>query len=106
MKCIVVLVTAGSHKEANGIADALVRKRLAACVTIVGERITSVYRWKGKVETGREVLMLIKTTRRKFDELAREVRRLHSYETPEIIAMPIIAGSKPYLRWIEESIKD
>lgn len=66
---------------------------------------TSVYWWKGKVETATEVLMLVKTTRTKFGALEKEIRRLHSYKTPEIIAVPIVAGSKPYLKWLRESLK-
>jgi periplasmic divalent cation tolerance protein len=67
--------------------------------------VQSVYRWKGKVETTKEVLLLIKSTRKRFSALEREIRRLHSYETPEIIALPIVAGSRAYLRWIEESVR-
>ena len=67
--------------------------------------VRSVYWWKGKVETATEVLMLVKTTRRMFGALEKEIRRLHSYETPEIIAVPIIAGSKGYLEWLRSSLE-
>jgi uncharacterized protein involved in tolerance to divalent cations len=102
---IVVLVTCGSAKEARRLAGALVRKRLAACVNVMVSPVKSVYRWKGKVETAAEALMLIKTTSGKFAALEKEIRRLHSYETPEIIALPIAAGSKAYLEWLRNSVK-
>jgi periplasmic divalent cation tolerance protein len=102
---VVVLVTCGSAKEAHQLGRALVRKRLAACANMVTNPVKSIYWWKGKVETATESLMLIKTTRRKFGALEKEIRRLHSYETPEIIALPIVAGSKAYLGWLGESVK-
>ncbi|MFZ0638671.1 MAG: divalent-cation tolerance protein CutA [Candidatus Acidiferrales bacterium] len=105
MESIVVLVTCGSAKEAQRLGRAVVRKRLAACVNVVGSPVKSVYRWKGKVESTVEVLMLIKTTRGKFRDLEMEIRRLHSYETPEIIALPIAAGSIAYLKWLRNSVK-
>ena len=87
------------------MAGALVRKRLAACVNVMTIPAKSVYRWKGEVETASEVLMLIKTTRRKFAALEKEIRRLHTYQTPEVIALPIAAGSKAYLEWLRDSVK-
>jgi periplasmic divalent cation tolerance protein len=105
MESIVMLVTCGSAKEARRLAGALVRQRLAACVNVMASPVKSVYRWKGKVETATEVLMLIKTTQRKFAALEKEIRQLHSYETPEIIALPIAAGSKAYLEWLRNSVK-
>lgn len=101
---ILVLATCGSAKEAKRIAEALVSKRLAACVNVVGSSVRSVYRWKGRVETAREYLLLVKTSRRRFGALEKEIRRLHSYKVPEIIALPIVAGSKPYLEWLEASV--
>lgn len=100
---IVVLVTCGSAKEARRLSESLVRERLAACVTTTSP-VRSVYRWKGKIETATEVLMLVKTTRGKFGAAEKEIRRMHSYETPEIIALPIVRGSKKYLQWIENSV--
>jgi periplasmic divalent cation tolerance protein len=105
MESMVVLVTCGSAREAGRLARAVVRKRLAACVNVMASPVKSVYWWKGKVETATEVLMLIKTTRRKFRVLEKEIRRLHSYETPEIIALPIAAGSIAYLKWLRNSVK-
>jgi periplasmic divalent cation tolerance protein len=96
---IVVFMTAASGEEATRLADMLVGAHLAACVQILPE-IESVYRWQGKIERSSEVLLLAKTTRGKFDELEREVRALHSYDTPEIVAVPVMAGSAPYLEWL------
>jgi periplasmic divalent cation tolerance protein len=101
---IVVLVTCGSQKEARHIARALVEARLAACVNVVQAPVESIYRWKGKVERAREFLLMIKTSRKRFAALEAEVRRLHSYDVPEIIALPIERGSQPYLAWIDESV--
>jgi len=96
---IVVFMTAANGEEATRLADMLVGAHLAACVQILPE-IESVYRWQGKVERQAEVLLLAKTTRGKFDDLEREVRALHSYDTPEIVAVPIVIGSAPYLEWL------
>lgn len=104
MESIVVLVTCKSEREAGNIARAVVNKRLAACANIAKSTVKSLYWWKGKTEAATEVLMLIKTTRGRFDALEKEIRRLHSYDTPEIIALPIVAGSKAYLKWISESV--
>jgi periplasmic divalent cation tolerance protein len=105
MGFIVVFVTCKSAKEAQRIAARLIQKRLAACVNIAG-RVKSIYRWKGKIEAANEILMVIKSTRKKFAALEKEIRRLHSYETPEIIALPIVAGSGAYVRWLSDSVKD
>jgi len=103
-KCV-VLVTCGSAAEAKRIARALVEARLAACVNLLPGAVTSIYRWKGKVESARERLLLIKTSRNRLAKLQAAIRRLHSYDLPEIIALPIVAGSRAYLDWIEESAK-
>lgn len=101
---IVVMVTCGSRAEARKIARAVVEAQLAACANVLGAPVQSIYRWKGKVETAKEVLLLVKSTRKRFSALEREIRRLHSYDTPEIIAVRIAEGSPAYLRWIEESV--
>jgi len=101
---IVVMVTCGSRAEAKKIARAVVQARLAACANVLGSPVESIYRWKGKVETAKEVLVLMKSTRKSFAALEREIRRMHSYDTPEIVAVAIAEGSKAYLRWIEESV--
>jgi periplasmic divalent cation tolerance protein len=101
----IVLVTCGSIIEARRIASKVVRKRLAACANIVLGPVQSIYRWKGKVQSAREVLMLLKTSANRLEELEREVKRLHSYDVPELIALPIGAGSREYLAWVNESLK-
>ena len=99
---IVVFMTAANGEEATRLAEMLVGAHLAACVQILPE-MESVYRWQGRIERQAEVLMVVKTTKAKFEELEREVRALHSYDTPEIIAMPVVAGSAPYLEWLSKS---
>jgi periplasmic divalent cation tolerance protein len=103
---ILVLVTCGSRKEARKIARVLVGQRLAACVSEIGVPLASTYRWKDKVESAKEFLLLIKTSRRRFAAVREVVRELHSYEVPEIIALPIAAGSRIYLDWISASVKN
>ena len=100
---ILVMMTASSREEASRLAEMLVGARLAACVQIMPE-MESVYRWKGKVQREPEVLLLAKTIQACFAELEREVRALHSYETPEIIAVPVTAASSPYLTWLTETV--
>src|SRR5437763_13488650 len=100
---IVVLMTAGSREEAARLADIIVTARLAACVQILPE-IESVYHWKGTVERAPEILLLAKTTKENFTALESAVRALHSYETPEIIALPITAVSAPYLEWLTANV--
>jgi periplasmic divalent cation tolerance protein len=99
----VVLVTCGSIAEARRIGRTVVEKRLAACANLV-PGVESIYTWKGKVECAPEVLLLIKTTAKRLRELEREVKRAHSYEVPEFIVLPIIAGSQNYLAWFQESM--
>ena len=101
---IVVLVMCGSIREARRIGRALVDQRLVACANILEVPVRSIYRWKGKVESAREILAVLKTSRKRFTAVEREVRRLHSYDVPEIIALPILGGSEGYLRWISESV--
>ena len=100
---IVVFMTAANGEEAARLADMLVGSHLAACVQILPE-IESVYRWQGKIERQQEILLLAKSTRDKFGELEREVRALHSYETPEIVAVSLADVSKPYLNWLVQSV--
>ena len=99
---IVVFITTANREEAARLADMLVGARLAACVQILPE-IESVYRWNGEVQRESEVLLLAKTTRDRFDELDRQVRAIHSYETPEVLAVPAVAISEPYRKWLDES---
>jgi len=98
-----VLVTCGSLPEARKIAGAVVEKHFAACVNILTAPVESLYTWKGKLERSREHLLLIKTTAKRLKVLEREVLRLHSYDTPEFLVLPIAAGSRAYLRWLAEN---
>jgi periplasmic divalent cation tolerance protein len=98
---VVVLITCGSAKEAERIARRLVAARLAACVNVLDAPVRSTYRWKEKVESARERLLLIKTSRKLLPRVEAEVRKLHSYDVPEFIALPIAAGSGDYLAWLE-----
>jgi periplasmic divalent cation tolerance protein len=103
-KYVVVLVTCGSRAEANRIAREIVSRRLAACANLLEIPVQSVYRWKGKVEKAREFLLLIKTSARRLPALQAEVQRLHSYDVPEFIALPIVAGSPKYMAWLSECV--
>ena len=96
------MVTAASEEQAASIAQALVGERLAACANIVGP-IRSIYRWQGEVQNDSEHLMLIKTRASLMSKIVRRVRELHSYEVPEVIALSIGDGSKPYLEWLLDS---
>ena len=98
-----LLITCPSREEGERIARALVGAKLAACVNMV-PGVKSIYWWRGYVEEGEEVLLLVKTRLDLVEELAKKVRSLHSYEVPEIIALPIVSGSKSYLDWLDESL--
>ena len=98
---IVVFVTCGSEEEAAKIANSLVDERLAACVNIISP-VRSIYRWEGKIWNEREWLLIIKTQMRRFEELEKKVKSLHSYSVPEIVALPMVEGSTSYLKWLEE----
>lgn len=100
----VVLVTCGLLKEARRIARNVVKKRLAACVNIVLRPVESIYAWKGKVETAREYLLVMKTTAGQLKDLEREVKRLHGYDVPEFVALRVTGGSREYLGWIARSV--
>ena len=100
---IVVLVTCQSARQAQTIARKLVEQRLAACGNVVEAPVRSIYRWKGKVESAREYLLILKSSRRRFAALEKAVRELHSYDVPEIIALSVVVGSRGYLDWISES---
>ncbi len=101
-EAIVVLVTCSSEEEATKIANALVEGRLAACVNIISP-VRSIYRWEGKIWDEKEWLLTIKIQQKRFEELEKKVKSLHSYSVPEIIALPIVEGSASYLKWIEEN---
>lgn len=99
----VVLVTAPSKTEAEAIAKALIKAKLAACVTLLP--VQSIYTWQGEVHQEEEWQLLIKSDLAVFSTLEAKVRSLHTYEVPEIIALPILAGSGPYLAWITEQVQ-
>ncbi len=102
-KYIVVFCTVPNEIVGRTIADELVGCRLAACVNIV-PGLTSVYRWKGKIETDVEMLLIIKTIRSKYSGLEKKIREIHPYDVPEIIALDITSGSSDYLKWISKSV--
>lgn len=99
----VVLVTAASQAEGEAIAKALLAEKLAACVNITP--VHSFYTWQGKQQSDREWQLIIKTNLTLFSQLAAKIKELHSYEIPEIIALPVIAGVESYLSWIDENVK-
>ena len=104
-EAIVVFMTAPTRAEAEHLAEMLVNQRLAACVQLLPE-ITSYYHWQGKIERDTEVLILAKTTINKFSELDKIVRENHSYEVPEIVAVPAEAVSDSYLNWLIEEVRN
>lgn len=100
----VIFITTSNKKEARRIARELIRQRLAACINIV-DRINSLFWWEGKAEQAKEVLLVVKSKKSELTKIIKLVKSMHSYEVPEIIALPIIGGFKPYLRWIDESLR-
>jgi len=101
-EAIVVLVTCGSEEEAAKIANSLVEERLAACVNMISP-VRSIYRWEGKIWDEKEWMLIIKTQKKRFEELEKKVKSLHSYSVPEIIALPVVEGFASYLKWLEEN---
>jgi periplasmic divalent cation tolerance protein len=101
---VVILVTAASRRECKKIAKHLVEVKLAACVNIT-QGVESIYHWEGKIADDKEYLMLIKSTRELFPEIKHAISQIHTYHTPEIICLPIIDGSRNYLQWISDSVK-
>ena len=101
---VVILITAGTEEEAHKIADRLLTQRKAACVNIV-PAVSSVYWWQGKLESDQESLLIIKTRAGLLDEIVSLVKEIHSYDVPEIIALPIVGGNQDYLDWIGKEVK-
>lgn len=97
---VVILVTCASMKEARGIVNSLLTKRLIACANIISG-VQSEFWWQGRINRAKEVLVLIKAKSGNFKTIESEVKRIHSYEVAEIIALPIVKGSKDYLKWVE-----
>jgi len=100
---IVILITTKNKAEAGKIAQGLLKDRLIACANII-DGVESMFWWQGKVDKSKEALMVIKTKRKLFEEVVSKVKLLHSYKNPEIIALPIVAGSWNYLKWIDEVV--
>ena len=104
MDFLIILVTCPNIKEANRIASVLVDKKLAACVNII-PKVNSIFHWQGKIECSKEALLLVKSRKNLFRKIAAAVKKHHSYDTPEIIALPVILGNKKYLDWIKKSTR-
>ena len=100
---VVVLVTCPTSPVARRLANHLITRRLAACVNIVGG-VESIFRWKGKTQRCREILLVIKTTRARFASLQRTILSLHPYDVPEVIALTVVAGHRSYLQWVRSSV--
>ena len=100
----VVLVTAKDEQEAKKISKKLLSEKLVACANIV-KSVESLFWWEGKIDQSNEALLVLKTKKSLFKKLEKAVKSVHSYSTPEIIALPIVAGSKDYLKWIDESVR-
>ena len=101
---IQVVTAIEKREDAEKIAKALVEKRLAACVQILGP-IVSTYWWKGTIERAEEWLCIIKSKKNLYEELEKSIKEIHPYETPEIFALPVVAGSKDYLKWLSNEVK-
>ena len=101
---MIVLITTGSEEEAHKIARLLVKEKKAACVNIVPE-VDSLFRWKGKIDSARESLLLVKTTASLLSEIVSLVKETHSYQVPEIIGLPIIGGNEDYLKWLDKACR-
>lgn len=101
---IVILITCSTDKEAKKIANTLLTQKKAACVNIL-HRVNSLFWWQGKIDSANEVLLVVKTESHLFDYIVKLVKKIHSYDVPEIIALPVIGGNKEYLEWISESVR-
>lgn len=102
-ECIQVTTTTASQEDARRLGRAMVEKRLAACAQVLGP-VTSAYWWQGKLEEATEWLCILKTRQALFESLEKEIRRAHTYEVPEIVAVPITDGGRDYLEWIREEL--
>ena len=101
---IVVLTTCDSAEQARRIARRLVEQRVAACVSVV-PGLRSLYRWQGEITEEREQLLLIKSRRELFEALRAELEKIHPYEVPEVLALPVVEGAEAYLNWMEEQLR-
>jgi periplasmic divalent cation tolerance protein len=101
---IVVFITAGSYDESKKISELLLNKRKAACVNII-PRVGSAFWWEGRIDSAEESLLIVKSTESALQDIIELVRQIHSYEIPEIIALPVIGGSEHYLKWIDAEVR-
>lgn len=100
---VVILVTAESGREAEKITKRLLKEKCAACINII-HRVNSHFLWKGKIEKANESLLIIKTKKSYLKKVIKLVKKIHSYEIPEIVALPVVGGNKNYLNWIEKEV--
>lgn len=104
MKYLITFITCANQAEAKKIAKVLLKKKLAACINII-PKVESLFWWEGKIDKAPELLLVVKTKKSLFKKLLIEVKSLHSYSCPEIIALPIIDGNKEYLKWLDDSTR-
>lgn len=105
MNYCIVFITCSEREEAERITHVLLDRQLIACANIVSD-VQSFFWWKGAVDNAREILLIVKTKANQFEKICRLVKEHHSYEVPEIIALPILMGSQEYLQWIDESVTE
>lgn len=103
-KNVVIYITTGTDEEAQKVAEALLEKRKAACVNILSG-VRSIFWWQGKLDSAQEILLIVKTKASLVNEIVGLVREVHSYDVPEIIALPIVGGNRDYLEWIDNEVK-
>ena len=103
MKEIVILITSSSKEEAKKLTRVLIEEKLAACVNILSG-VESLYWWKGKIESSKEWMLVVKTLGKMANKIVKRVKEIHSYEIPEVIALPIVQGNKDYLQWISDAL--
>ena len=101
---LVVIVTTSTKKEATKIIQSLLKERLIACANIIGP-VSSLFWWKDRIDEATEFIVLMKSHSKLFDKLSKKVKEIHSYEVPEILALPILKGSSSYLNWLEETLQ-
>jgi periplasmic divalent cation tolerance protein len=104
MPLIIVFCTVSHRREADRLAQTLVKEKLAACVSII-PGLVSIYQWQGKVEKSKELLLVIKTSKALYSRLEKRIQKLHSYSVPEIIALPVFKGSASYLQWLQKALR-
>ena len=100
---VIIFITTASKSEAEKIAHGILKRKIAACVNIV-DNVKSLFWWESKIDSAKEVLLMVKSKRSKLNKIIKFVKSVHSYDVPEIIALPIIGGFKPYLEWIDGSV--